>query len=98
MATQRTIVSRLADAGEEAIQRVAGAPAADRLVKSVNGLRERVDDMQRKLRGFDALEKRLKSVERRLDKLEGKGSGTKSSSSSSSSSRSSTTRKKSSSS
>ena len=69
---QKTFVDRLADAGEEAIQRLGGAPGADRLLGAVNTLRDRVDDMQKKMRGFDALEKRLAAIERRLDKIEGK--------------------------
>jgi hypothetical protein len=70
---QRNIVERLADAGEEAIQRIGSAPGADRLLGAVNTMRDRVDDLQRRMRGVEALEKRLAAVERRLDKLEGKG-------------------------
>lgn len=69
----KDLIGRLADAGEEAIQRIGSAPGADRLLGAVNGLRERVDDMQKRLRGLEAVEKRLATVERRLDKLEGKG-------------------------
>ncbi len=69
---QKTFVDKLADAGEEAIQRLGGAPGADRLLGVVNGLRDRMDEMQRKMRGYDALEKRLDAIERRLDKIEGK--------------------------
>jgi hypothetical protein len=76
---QKNLVTRLADAGEEAIQRLGGAPGGDRVVGAVNTLRNRVDEMQRRLRGVDELEKRVASVERRLDKLEGKGSSTSSS-------------------
>jgi hypothetical protein len=70
---QRNIVERLADAGEEAIQRIGSAPGADRVVGALGSLRERVDDLQKKMRGVEALEKRVGAVERRLDKLEGKG-------------------------
>jgi hypothetical protein len=74
MATpQKSLVTRLADAGEEAIQRLSGAPGGDKLVGAVNSLRERTDEMQRRLRGVDELEKRLAAVERRLDTLEAKG-------------------------
>jgi hypothetical protein len=69
---QRTFVDRLADAGEEAIQRLGNAPGGDRLVGAVNALRERVDDMQKNMRAITTIEKRLDSIERRLDKLEGK--------------------------
>lgn len=76
-ARQKTFVDRLADAGEEAIQRLNAAPGADRVLGAVNTLRERMDEMQRKMRGFDALERRLEGVERRLDKLEGKGASSR---------------------
>ena len=89
----KDLITRLADAGEEAIQRLNKAPGGDRLLGAVNGLRDRVDDMQKRLRGLDAMDKRLAAVERRLDKLEGKEK-----SSSPASRPSSTTRKKTSSS
>jgi hypothetical protein len=75
-ARQRTIVSRLADAGEEAIQRLGGAPGADRIVGALNAMRDRMDDMQKQLRAIATIEKRLNAIERRLDKIEGKGSKT----------------------
>src|SRR2546421_3397517 len=73
---QKNIVERLADAGEEAIQRIGSAPGADRILGAVGSLRDRVDDMQKKMRGFEGFEKRLSALERRLDKLEGKGKTT----------------------
>jgi hypothetical protein len=69
---QRNIVERLADAGEDAIQRIGSAPGADRIVGAVGALRDRVDDMQKKMRVIDGLGRRLAAIERRLDKLEGK--------------------------
>jgi hypothetical protein len=72
---QKNLVGRLADAGEEAIQRLADAPGADRLLGAMTSMRERMDDMQKKLRGLDDLDRRLKAAERRLDKLEGKKAG-----------------------
>ena len=35
-------------------------------------VRERVDDLQKRVRGLEGLDKRLSAVERRLDKIEGK--------------------------
>jgi hypothetical protein len=78
---QRNIVERLADAGEEAIQRIGQAPGADRVLGTLNTVRDRVDDLQKRVRGLEALEKRLSAVERRLDKLEGKGKTTRKTSS-----------------
>lgn len=76
---QKNLVTRLADVGEEAIQRLGGAPGGDRLVGAVNTLRNRTDEMQKKLRGLDDVHERLGSIEQRLDKLEGKPSPAKSS-------------------
>ena len=72
----KNLVSRLADAGEEAIQKLADAPGADRFLGAMTSTRERMDDMQKKLRGLDALEKRVATLERRLDKVEGKKTAT----------------------
>jgi hypothetical protein len=76
--SQKNIVTRLADAGEEAIQRFSGAPGADRLLGAVNALRERVDDMQKNMRAITTIEKRLDKIEKRLDKIEGKSASTSS--------------------
>jgi len=80
-------VDRLADLGEEAIQRIGSAPGGDRVLAAMAGTRERLDDLQKRVRGLEDLDKRVVSIERRLDKLEGKGT-------SSSTSKSATTRKK----
>jgi len=96
--SSKSIVTRLADAGEDAIQRLGGAPGGDRLVGVLNGLRERVDDMQKRMRALADVEKRLDAVERRLDKVEGKGASTRSKSGPSGGGSASTTKKSSSSS
>ena len=74
---QKNIVERLADVGEEAIQRIGSAPGADRVLGTLNTVRDRVDDLQKRMRGLEQLEKRLTAAERRLDKLEGKGTTTR---------------------
>jgi hypothetical protein len=70
---QKNIVERLADAGEDAIQRLGNAPGADKVTSALNGLRGRVDELQKSVRTIDKLERRLSQIEERLDKLEGKG-------------------------
>jgi TolA-binding protein len=70
---QKNIVERLADAGEEAMQRLGNAPGADRVLGTLGSLRERVDELQKSVREIQRLEKRLTAIERRLDRLEGKG-------------------------
>jgi hypothetical protein len=69
---QRDFFTRLAEAGEDAIQRLGDAPGAHRFAQTVNTLRERVEEMQRKVRGIDVLEKRIEKLEHRLTALEKK--------------------------
>ena len=70
---QKNIVERLAGAGEEAMQRIGSAPGADKVVGALGTLRDRVDELQKSVRTIDRLAKRLTAIEKRLDKLEGKG-------------------------
>ena len=86
----RDLLGRLADLSEDAIQRLSDAPGADRILGALNSLRDRTDELQKRVRGLEDLEKRLAAVERKVDKL------SKSDSSSSSSSGSKTTSTKSS--
>ena len=70
MTTQpRDLLSMLADRGEEAIQKLSDTPGADRLLGVAQTLRERIDEMQKRVRGLDALEARIAELERRLDEL-----------------------------
>ena len=68
------LVTKLADLSEEALHRLQEAPGGDRFVNTVNSLRDRLDEMQRRIRGIDELEKRLAALERKVDKL-AKGAG-----------------------
>jgi hypothetical protein len=73
---RQSIVDRLADLGEEAIQRIGNAPGGDRVLAAMAGTRDRLDDLQKRVRGLESLDKRVAAMERRLDKLEGKGKPT----------------------
>jgi uncharacterized protein YoxC len=66
---QKDLLTRLSDVGEEALSRVAGSQATSRVLEGVGGMRERLDDVQRKVRGLDALEKRVAKLEKRVDEL-----------------------------
>jgi hypothetical protein len=66
---QKDLLGRLSDVGEEALSRVAGSPTASRVFDSVGGMRERLDDIQKKLRGLDALERRVEKLEQRVEEL-----------------------------
>ncbi|MFL5951679.1 MAG: hypothetical protein ACJ74M_08750 [Gaiellaceae bacterium] len=67
-------MDRLADLGEDAIQRIGSAPGGDRVLAAMAGTRDRLDDLQKRVRGLEALDKRVVDIESRLDKLEGKKS------------------------
>ena len=71
MAQQRSqdIFSKLADRGEEVIGKLGDMPGAQRLLDSANTLKERADELQRRLRGLDALELRVAALERKVDQL-----------------------------
>src|SRR5882762_2671003 len=66
---QKDLLSRLADAGEEAIQRLAKAPGGENVLKALNTTRDRVDELHKKVRGIDALEKRVAALEKKVDAL-----------------------------
>jgi hypothetical protein len=63
------VVSRLADAGEEALRRLLGLPRR-MVVGALHAAGERLEDGAAKLRGIDQLQRRVAKLERRLDSLE----------------------------
>jgi hypothetical protein len=65
----KDLMARLADLSEGAIQRLSEAPGADRALQAFKGLADRVDELQRRTRGFEELEKRLTTLEKRVDGL-----------------------------
>jgi len=65
----RDLLTMLADRGEEAIQRLSDAPGADRLLGAAQALRDRMDEMQKRIRGIDALEKRVAELEKKFEAL-----------------------------
>jgi hypothetical protein len=68
--TRRTdLLGRLADMSEDAIQRLSDAPGADKLMGAMNTLKDRTDELQKRVRGLEDLEKRLTAVEDKVDKL-----------------------------
>jgi hypothetical protein len=75
--TRRTdLLGRLQDMSEEAIQRLSDAPGADKLLGAMNALRDRTDELQKRVRGLENLEQRLSALERKVDKLGGAAKST----------------------
>lgn len=65
-AKDKDFVTRLADRGEEALQRIADLPGGQKAVAAVNDLRNRVDDLAKKVRGIEALEARVAKLEKEV--------------------------------
>ena len=61
---RQDLLGRLADLSEEAVQRLSEAPGADR-----------VDELQRRTKGFEELEKRLATLEKKVDSMTKPGRG-----------------------
>lgn len=66
---EKDFVARLADAGEDALQRLAELPGGQRALNAFNDLRVRVDDLAKKVRGIDALEARIAKLEKEVGAL-----------------------------
>jgi uncharacterized protein involved in exopolysaccharide biosynthesis len=66
----KDLLSRVADLGEEALQKLPNVPGGNRLADMVNQSRTRLDDVQKRLRGLDVLEQRVDRLEQRVAKLE----------------------------
>jgi hypothetical protein len=63
------LFGKLADLSEEAMQRLSDAPGGERLLSVLNATRDRVDELQKRVRGLEDLEKRLAAVEQKVEKL-----------------------------
>jgi hypothetical protein len=67
---QKDMLQRLADSGEEALQKLlADVPGGPKMVEAANSLRSRVDELTKRMRSLDPLERRVAELERRLDAL-----------------------------
>lgn len=63
---KQDLLGRLADLSEEALQKLAEAPGADRVLQTLKGLGDRVDELQRRTKGFEELERRLSALEEKV--------------------------------
>ena len=65
----KDLVARLTDLSEGAIQRLSEAPGADRAVQALKSLADKVDELQRRTRGVEELEKRMTALEKRVNAM-----------------------------
>jgi polyhydroxyalkanoate synthesis regulator phasin len=63
------IVTKLADKGEEALQKIAGSQAAQKLLDALTNLKDRLDELQRRVSGVEDLEKRVADLEKQVKAL-----------------------------
>ena len=66
---QKDLLSRLADAGEDAINRLSEMPGAARFTDAANTMKNRVDELQKRVRGLDDLERRVEVLEAQVAAL-----------------------------
>ena len=62
----KDVLGRLADRGEEALARLADLPGGTKVLKALNEMRDRVDELGKKVRGIDVLEARIAKLEKEL--------------------------------
>ena len=65
----KDLLARLTDLSEGAIQRFSEAPGAEKAYQALKALGDRVDDLQRRTRGFEEFEKRLTALEKKVDAM-----------------------------
>ncbi|HEY2354469.1 MAG TPA: hypothetical protein VGH79_06190 [Gaiellaceae bacterium] len=63
------LMGQLTDLSEAAIQRLAEAPGADKVLQAIKKLGDRVDDLQRRTKGYEQLEHRLAALEKKVSGL-----------------------------
>ena len=71
MAQRKDLLGRLADAGEEALNRLGDAPGMDRVTAFANSTRDRLDELTKRVRGIEALETRVAKLEKQVAALSG---------------------------
>ena len=67
---EKDVLKRLADSGEETLQKfIADLPGGTKVVGAANSLFARVDELTKRMRSLDPLERRVAELEKRLDAL-----------------------------
>jgi hypothetical protein len=62
---------------EDALQKLTEMPGSTKVLEAVHAVRERLEDLQVRIRSLDPLERRVAALERRLDELAGPGGSAK---------------------
>ena len=68
----RNPLTQLATLGEEVLEKASQNPRTARLVQGAAQAKDRIDDLTKRVRGLEAMEKRIAELETRVKKLETK--------------------------
>jgi BMFP domain-containing protein YqiC len=68
----RNPLTQLASLGEDVLGKASQNPTTARIVQSAAQARDRLDDLTKRVRGLEAMEKRIAELEARVKKLETK--------------------------
>jgi len=73
----KDILTRLADAGEEALRKLGDAPGMDRALTYARTTRKQIDELTKRVQGINALEARIAKLEKQVAALAKEGSSSK---------------------
>lgn len=65
----KDVMARLANRGEDVLNKLAELPGGAKALKAFNELRDRVDELGKKVRGIEALEERVAVLEKQVAAL-----------------------------
>jgi BMFP domain-containing protein YqiC len=68
---RKDLLTKLADAGEDALSRLTDGATVDRVTAFATSTRDRLDELTKRVRGIDALEARIAKLEKQVATLSG---------------------------
>ena len=68
---RKDLLTKLADAGEDALSRLTEAPGIDRMTAFASSTKDRLDELTKRVRGIEQLEARLAKLEKQVAALSG---------------------------
>lgn len=73
----KDILTRLADAGEDALRKLGDAPGMDRALTYARTTRKQIDELTKRVQGISALEARIAKLEKQVASLSKESSSSK---------------------
>jgi hypothetical protein len=74
---QKDLLTRLAEAGEKALQQLGDAPGMDRVGAFATSTKDRLDELTKRVQGIGALEARIEKLEKQVAAMAKSGSSPK---------------------